>query len=72
MNEYKMIAAVRKYALDHYEDGDGWDYVVEAWADGDILEVAGNAKTFAEAIKLVGEEVGIIAEREAEVRAEIF
>jgi len=37
MNEQEFINYIRGYALSHYETG-GWDYVVEAWEDGDILE----------------------------------
>jgi hypothetical protein len=36
MDEQDFINQVRKYAMDHYTKG--WDYVVECWADGDILE----------------------------------
>ena len=43
MNEQEFINYIRGYALNHYETG-GWDYVVEAWEDGDILEYWSEAK----------------------------
>jgi hypothetical protein len=41
MNEQEFINHVRRYAMDHYEGG--WDEVVEAWGDGDILEYYSDA-----------------------------
>jgi len=32
-----LIQFIRQYASDRYEQG--WDYVVDQWMDGDILEV---------------------------------
>ena len=43
MNEQQFINHVREHALRNYETG-GWDYVVEAWEDGDILEYWSDAK----------------------------
>lgn len=56
-----LVAAVRDHALAHYEQG-GWDYVVEAYTDADILEAIGGARTPAGAIRNVGRQVGIINE----------
>jgi hypothetical protein len=58
MNEQQFINHVREHALRNYETG-GWDYVVEAWEDGDILEYWSDAngdstkafKAIAEAVK---------------------
>jgi len=36
-DEQTLIAYIRAYAYEHYNSG--WDEVVEAWSDGDILEV---------------------------------
>lgn len=72
MGEYELINAVRVYARAHYEDGDGWDYLVEAWADGDILEVIEDATTVATAIYRVAQALDAIAQREREIRAEAF
>lgn len=38
MNE--RIAAVRAYALEHYNEG-GWDILVECWEDADIEKAIG-------------------------------
>lgn len=56
--EHDLIAAVRKHAMLHYNEG-GWDYVVEAYEDADILEAIGRARTVAGAIRNVGREVGL-------------
>ncbi len=49
--ELDLINAVRKHALNNYNN-DGWDYLVECWEDGDILEQISdkNATTPAAAI----------------------
>jgi uncharacterized membrane protein len=57
MNEQDFINEVRKYAMRHYNAG-GWDEVVEAWGDGDILEYFSDAdgdekKAFKEIAKTV-------------------
>jgi hypothetical protein len=51
ISELDLINAVRKHALNNYND-DGWDYLVECWEDGDILEQISdkNATTPAAAI----------------------
>jgi hypothetical protein len=54
MNEQDLINAVRNHALQTYE-ADGWDYVVECWSDGDILECLDGAETVAQAIANVRE-----------------
>lgn len=50
----KMIAAVKKHALDNYNEG-GWDYLVECYSDSDIREMLeeDGCKTPEEAIKAV-------------------
>jgi len=42
MNEQDFIKGIRAYAMVHYKTG-GWDEVVEAWGDGDILEYYSDA-----------------------------
>jgi len=51
ISELDLINAVRKHALNNYNN-DGWDYLVECWEDGDILEQISdkNATTPAAAI----------------------
>lgn len=70
----EMLEGVKKHAIENYSK-DGWDYVVECYDDSDILEVINDecswdpnhvpkpCTTVAEAIKSVGEIVGIYEER---------
>jgi hypothetical protein len=69
ISELDLISAVRKHALNNYET-DGWDYLVECWDDGDILEQISdkNATTPAEAIKACLEIVKLQDEMRREVR----
>jgi hypothetical protein len=68
MDEQELINAVRSYAYAHYTI-DGWDYVVECWEDGDILEALEGASTATQAIANVREAVRPLAEMRDEVRA---
>lgn len=67
----ELIAAVRKHAMDHYEEG-GWDFVVECYEDSDIAREMGDAATPAEAIAAVARIAGIRDERRRDAQAEIF
>jgi len=49
----EMVIAVKRHALLNYES-DGWDYVIEFWADEDIMESIGKCRTIKGAIKAVG------------------
>ncbi|MHC4780141.1 MAG: hypothetical protein ACYTFG_16345 [Planctomycetota bacterium] len=40
----EMIQAVKKHAINHYENG-GWDYIVECYEDSDIEETIKEAQT---------------------------
>jgi hypothetical protein len=73
MNEQELIHAVRTHAMANYEKG-GWDYVVEAWDDGDILEIISdkNATTVKQAIKAVGAEVKLHDDYRKDIQAEEF
>ena len=68
MNEQELINAVRNHALDNY-NVDGWDYLVECWADGDILECIDDATTVEQAIAHVRAALAPLAEMRDEVRA---
>jgi hypothetical protein len=68
MNEQELINAVRDHALDNYTV-DGWDYLVECWADGDILECLDGAETVEQAIANVREALAPLAEMRDEVRS---
>ena len=68
MNEQDLINAVRHYAHANYNQ-DGWDYVVECWEDGDIMECLDGASTVKQAIANVRDALAPLAERRDEVRA---
>lgn len=57
-NVNELVAAVRAHALANYNKG-GWDEVVEAWDDADIVKEIGAARTAKGAIKNVGEVVAV-------------
>jgi hypothetical protein len=49
----ELLAAVKEHAIEHYNDGKGWDYVIEAFSDADILEAIGKAQLTRTAIRNV-------------------
>lgn len=68
MNEADLIVAVRDHAYANY-NSDGWDYLVECWEDGDILECLNGATTKEQAIHNVREALQPLADMRDEVRA---
>jgi hypothetical protein len=58
-----FVAAVKKHALENYEASFGWSEVIECYSDDDIANLIETACTEAEAIKIMGEVVGIRDER---------
>lgn len=81
MDIKEQIEKVKEYARAHYEDGDGWDYVIETMEDKTIERelmgtpphmvmeiwsrsalVFGRTETAEEAIKRIGDLVGLWAE----------
>jgi predicted RNase H-like HicB family nuclease len=68
MNEQHLINAVRNHALANY-NVEGWDYLVECWMDGDILECLDGAETVEQAITNVREALAPLAEMRDEVRS---
>lgn len=68
MNEQDLIIAVRNHALANYNT-DGWDYLVECWMDGDILECLDGAETVDQAIANVRDALAPLAEMRDEVRS---
>lgn len=68
MNEADLIVAVRDHAFANYNT-DGWDYLVECWEDGDILECLNGATTKEQAIHNVREALQPLADMRSEVRA---
>ena len=72
MNEQEFINHVRRYAMDHYETG-GWDEVVEAWGDGDILEYYSDANAdVKKAFKSIAKTVKVRHEYAEEIRNTAF
>lgn len=67
----ELVAAVRQYATSNYNK-DGWDYIVECWADDEIAEEIKGCRTEDGAIKKVRKVAKLLDERRQEVRAEIF
>jgi len=65
-----ILAAVKQYALDHYEE-DGWDIVVECYGDEEILAIIGK-KTEKSAIAAVKKHVRPQYEYRREIQAEAF
>jgi len=68
-DENQLIQSVRRHAMDNYENN-GWDYLVECWDDGDILEQISNAnaQTPDAAIKACLSLVSLLDERRREIR----
>jgi hypothetical protein len=68
-----LVDAVRRHAMANYEN-DGWDYVVECFDDGDIIELISDAdaKTAKQAIKAVGDYVKIRDDYRKDIQAEEF
>lgn len=72
-----LIQSVREHAIEHYNE-DGWDYVVEAFDDAEIIEALtlyGDSElplTTDEAIKIMADTVGIRNGYRKEIQAEIF
>ena len=72
MNEQDFINHVRSYAMDHYETG-GWDEVVEAWGDGDILEYYSDANgDVKKAFKSIAKTVKLRHDYAEEIRSTAF
>lgn len=64
----ELVAFVRAHALNNYETG-GWDVVVEAWEDADIVRTIGGSRTEAGAIRKVAEAVGVYDDVRSDVIA---
>jgi hypothetical protein len=62
MSRAELVAKVRRYAQDHYQDG-GWDVIVECWTDGDICAAIGRARTLDGAVRKLRPAVAVLADR---------
>ena len=66
-----FVEAVKKHALDHYEE-DGWDVVVECFSDEEISEIIQRARTKKGAIEKMYQVIKPIADHRSEIEATIF
>lgn len=67
--EHILISYIRQYANERYEQG--WDYVIECWSDGDILEALSDAEGhLPTAINNIQSMVDIYQDRKEEQEAE--
>lgn len=71
-DETQLIQAVRSHAMKHYEK-DGWDYLVECWDDGDILDqISAVEQTPSACIKHMHDIVKTMDDYRREVRSQAF
>jgi len=63
----ELVAWVKAYALEHYEDG-GWDVVVEAYEDAEIADVLGQVNTTKGALKKFAPLIDVWSDRQADAR----
>ena len=66
-----LVAGVKAYALEHYNDG-GWDVIVECWSDAEIAARIIGVTNLTEAIGEFRAIVSINADREADARNSAF
>ena len=67
----RLIISVRIHAEDNYGK-EGWDFLVECWSDEDIARMVRGCLNSSEAIASCRRSTKLMAERRAEVEAEIF
>jgi hypothetical protein len=65
-----MVAHVKRHAEAHYNKG--WDVVVETYTDDEIAEVIAGCKTPRGAIRVMGQQVKLLNEREREIKSFIW
>ena len=66
-----FVEAVKQHAIDNYNEG-GWDFVVECWADDEIEIAIATATTAEQAIAIMEQEVGPLADQRAEIQSTIW
>ena len=72
MKEQDFIEFVKQYAMNNYENG-GWDEVVEAWGNGDILKFLSEANgDEIKAFKSIAKTVKLRHEYAEEIRKTAF
>jgi chromosome condensin MukBEF complex kleisin-like MukF subunit len=71
MDEQQMIHAIRKHAEALYNKG--WDYVVECWSDGDLLdELSYCGMDLQKTITSIQDHVNMYLQRQQEQRADVI
>jgi hypothetical protein len=66
-----VIDGVKAHALEHYSDG-GWDVVVEAWSDDQILDATRGSRTVNGAVKMLSAVVDVYADKQADAKNSAF
>lgn len=66
-----LIAAVKRYATDHYTDG-GWDVIVECFTDEELDVAIGKATTLRGALYKLRAPVSVWADRQADAMNSAF
>lgn len=67
----ELVERVRRYALDHYNDG-GWDVIVEAYTDDELAALLGKTTTLAGAFRKLQPIISIYVDREADAENSAF
>ena len=69
-DEMMLIGAIRMHANANYNKG--WDYIVECWTDGDILDLlSSNKMDLKETLSIMQSIVDLYLQRQEEQRADI-
>ena len=66
-----FVEQVKAHAVANYTE-DGWDFVVECWADDEIAIAIAGATTAEEAIAIMQAEVGLLDDHRAEIMNTIW
>lgn len=70
--DQEVIEAVKRHALEHYEDG-GWDVIVECYSDTDLAtRLAGHRTAEAAIESLRSCEIDVWSDRQADARNSAF
>lgn len=67
----QFVKTVKEYALNNYEQ-DGWDILIECYADDEIQEVIGNANNSNEAISRLKDHLKTQNDYRSEIMSEVF
>ena len=62
---------IRQHALTHYAE-DGWDFLVECWADEDIAEHYCGCKTYEEAVIAISDVLAAMDGYRHEIKVEAW